>query len=73
MIDVRHESITEDLKNIINSWMKSNDIDNFLIFNNNMGVENTENYYSFPYLLIDTRDHFKDDPQYGRINFKLKD
>jgi len=72
VIDVRFESITENIKIIIDSWMKSNDIDNFLIFNNNMGVKNTENYYSFPYLLIDYRDHFKDDPQYGGINFKSK-
>ena len=72
VIDVKWESITSNIKSFIDYWMMSNDIDNFLIFHQNVAMKNTENYYSFPYLLIDTVGFIKKNPQYGKINLKSK-
>ncbi|MBC8428575.1 hypothetical protein H8D04_01690 [bacterium] len=72
VIDMKWESITEDIKNQIDIFMNNNNIDNYLIFNNNTAMKNTENYYSFPYLLIATVGVIKKNPQYGKINLKSK-
>ena len=72
VIDMKWESITEDIKNQIDIFMNNNNIDNYLIFNNNTAMKNTENYYSFPYLLIATGWCIKKNPQYGEINLKSK-
>ena len=72
VIDMKWESITEDIKNQIDIFMNNNNIDNYLIFNNNTAMKNTENYYSFPYLLIATVGFIKKNPQYGKINLKSK-
>jgi hypothetical protein len=72
VIDRRTEPIVESEKDQIDVFCKDNGIDNFLIFHNNVAMKNTENYYSFPYLLIVTLGFIKKNPQYGKINLKSK-
>ena len=72
VIDRRQEPIAESEKDQIDVFCKDNGIDNFLIFHNNVAMKNTENYYSFPYLLIATGWCIKKNPRYGKINLKSK-
>jgi len=72
VVDMRQEPIVESEKDQIDVFCKDNDIDNLLIFHNNVAMKNTENYYSFPYLLITTQKYMKRDSQYGKIDLKSK-
>jgi len=72
IVDKRYESITKSERHSIDVFCKDNGIDNFLIFNNNAALKNTENYYFFPYLLIEAKIQMEKCPQYGKVNLKSK-
>ena len=72
IVDKRYESIVPREKYDIDAYCKDNGIDNLLIFHNNASMKNTENYYSFPYLLIDAQVQMKAWPEYGKVNLKSK-
>jgi len=72
IVDKRYESICKSERHYIDVFCKDNGIDNLLIFNNNVAMKNTENYYSFPYLLIDAKNQMKTWPEYGKVDLKSK-
>jgi len=62
VIETIYESITESIKYAIDIFMN----------NNNTVKKNTENYYSFPYLMINTRNYLKTDFKCEEIDLKSK-